>query len=635
MFASQNGLSSATIRQSMGDFHEIRNVAKHASRLGQSFSSSKEALTVNRKQIEIILDVEIESDGTKYIFSDGIGKISLDFARKVAKKCGIKGSIPSAFQIRYGGYKGVVSIDPTSRMKLSLRKSMLKYTSENAKLDVLSMSKNQPCYLNRLLITLQSTLGVEDHIFEKKQKEVVDQLDKILTDPLRAQEALELMSPGENANVLKEMLSCGYRPDAEPFLAMMLQAFRTTKLLELRNKSRIPVPNGRSLMGCLDDTRTLEYGQVFVQVSRKGGKEFLYDGHEAQKSTFIVGGKVVVAKNPCLHPGDVRVLQAVNVPSLHHLVDCVVFPQKGTSWDSELIPTRQIQPMDYTLAPTVLLDHDVKIEEVQEYFTNYMVNDSLGIIANAHIAFADRESLMAESGACIELARLFSIAVDFPKTGVPAEIPPHLFVKEYPDFVEKLDRPTYESTHVIGKLFRAVKDVAPQTSNISSFTWEVAKRCYDYDMEVDGFEYYLDSAYAYKEKYDFKMGNLMDYYGIKTEAKILGRCVIHMSKSFDKKKDGEAVGLAVKSLRKEARSWFAEGREDDRFAKASAWYHVTYHPNYWGNYNEGMKRNHFLSFPWCVYDKLIQIKENSKKNKNRRGRHMESLANHFMRSFRF
>ena len=47
------------------------------------------------------------------------------------------------------------------------------------------------------------------------------------------------------------------------------------------------------------------------------------------KSKHIVKGKVVVAKNPCLHPGDVRILRAVDVPSLHHMVDCVVFPQKG------------------------------------------------------------------------------------------------------------------------------------------------------------------------------------------------------------------------------------------------------------------------------------------------------------------
>ena len=61
-------------------------------------------------------------------------------------------------------------------------------------------------------------------------------------------------------------------------------------------------------------------------------------------------------------------------------------------------------------------------QEVEVYFTNYIVNDSLGIIANAHTVFADREQLKAMSEPCLELAELFSIAVDFPKTGVPAEI---------------------------------------------------------------------------------------------------------------------------------------------------------------------------------------------------------------------
>ena len=40
-------------------------------------------------------------------------------------------------------------------------------------------------------------------------------------------------------------------------------------------------------------------------------------------------GEVLVAKNPCLYPGDVRKFQAVDIPSLHHIVDCIVFPQKG------------------------------------------------------------------------------------------------------------------------------------------------------------------------------------------------------------------------------------------------------------------------------------------------------------------
>ena len=45
---------------------------------------------------------------------------------------------------------------------------------------------------------------------------------------------------------------------------------------------------------------------------------------------FVLRGPVVVTRNPCLHPGDVRQLEAVDVPGLHHLVDCIVFPRQGS-----------------------------------------------------------------------------------------------------------------------------------------------------------------------------------------------------------------------------------------------------------------------------------------------------------------
>lgn len=329
MFASTGRLNAAYIREWMGDFSKIKNVAKYAARLGQSFGSSKESLSVERHEYEKVHDIKVVTRRTEYTFSDGIGKISADFAKKVSKKCGYD-FIPSAFQIRYGGYKGVVAVDPASTMKLSLRRSMRKFKSDNTKLDILAVSKYQPCYMNRQIISLLSTLGIRDHVFEKKQKEAVDLLDAILRDPIKAHEALELMSPGENTNIMKEMLLCGYKPNAEPFLSMMLQVFRATKLLELRTKTRIFVPKGRSMMGCLDETQTLEYGEAFVQFS--GAGRSLGDSHNGSCSSNkskIVIGPVVVAKNPCLHPGDVRVLKAVNVPALHHMVDCVVFPQKG------------------------------------------------------------------------------------------------------------------------------------------------------------------------------------------------------------------------------------------------------------------------------------------------------------------
>lgn len=406
-------------------------------------------------------------------------------------------------------------------------------------------------------------------------------------------------------------------------------------------------------MGCLDETKTLEYGEVFVQISEAGNRSFhdnsllMLARSDSGRSNHIVRGRVFVAKNPCLHPGDVRVLRAVDVPALHHMVDCVVFPQKGmrphpnecsgsdldgdiyfVCWDSDLIPPRQIPAMNYTPAPTMELDHNVTIEEVEEYFTNYIVNDSLGIIANAHTVFADTESEKALSDPCVRLAELFSIAVDFPKTGVPAEIPRELRVQTYPDFMEKPDKPTYKSECVIGKLFRAVKDIAPDESSAKSFTKEVALRSYDPDLEVEGFRDYLQDAFDYKTEYDYKLGNLMDYYEIKTEAELLSGSIIKMSKSFDRRKVADDIGLAVKSLRKEARAWFNEDAEDDDvYAKASAWYYVTYHPSYWGRYNVELKRDHFISFPWCVYDKLIHIKKD--KASIRTALHLSSLEQQF------
>ncbi|XP_051188557.1 probable RNA-dependent RNA polymerase 1 [Lolium perenne] len=625
MFASRPGLSASGIRQWMGNFAGIRNVAKYAARLGQSFSASTETLKVEKYEVEEIPDIK---NSTKYDFSDGIGKISADCARQVAMKCKLNWFTPSAFQIRYGGYKGVVAVGPGSQWKLSLRKSMLKFESENITLDVLSYSKYQPCFLNRQLISLLSTLGVRDSIFELKQREAVERLNRMITEPQAAIEAVELTPMGEISNTIKGLLCGGYQPDLEPFLSMLLQTMRAFKLLELKMKSRIFIPQGRAMMGCLDETRTLRYGEVFVQASCTAKKD-------SEKK--VVTGKVVVAKNPCLHPGDIRILQAVDVPALHHMVNCVVFPQQGprphpnecsgsdldgdvyfVSWDPDLIPTRVVAPMDYTPAPTEELDHDVRMEEVHEYFANYIVNESLGMIANAHVVFADKDPLKAESKPCIELAKLFSVAVDFPKTGVPAQIPPHLHVKEYPDFMEKHDKETYVSNGVIGKLYREIKWQNPR---VDHFTKDVAKRSYDTDLIVDGYQYHIEEAEQFKEDYDVKLGNLMDHYGIKTEAEIISGCVLMMAKNFSRRSDNEAVAGAVRSLRREARSWFGETEDEDedwrsvQEAKASAWYHVTYHQEYWGRYNQECERPHLISFPWCVCDMLLNIKHRRMRRK--------------------
>ncbi|XP_044489064.1 probable RNA-dependent RNA polymerase 1 [Mangifera indica] len=636
MFASRPQLTAREIRERLGDFSAIRNVAKYSARLGQSFSSSRESVDVDGNEIELIPDIEVERGGVKYVFSDGIGKISAKLASTVAKKCGFR-KVPSAFQIRYGGYKGVVAVDPTSLVKLSMRPSMSKYKSDNVSLDILEWSKYQPCYLNRELVILLSTLGVKDYVFEKKQKYVISQLDSILTDPLKAQEALNSMFSGEVTHVLKDMLKCYSKPQEEPFLSMMLQIFVSSTLNDLRTKTRIFVPRGQAMMGCLDETGNLEYGQVFVQCSGRrrdlsNNSSALFSGRVSNQSR-IVKGLVTVAKNPCLHPGDVRVLTAVDVPTLHHMVDCIVFPAKGrrphpnecsgsdldgdvyfVCWDPDLIPPHMYPPMDYTSTTPRIIDKEVTIEDVEEFFVDYMAKENLGIICNAHVAFADKSPDKAMCRQCIQLAKLASIAVDFSKTGVPAIIPPHLQVNRFPDYMERPERETYESKTVIGKLYHEVKNLVLKMETIKPFTTDEARKFYDTDMEVEGFKNYIDDAFYYKSEYDYRLGNLMDYFGISTEGEILSGRIMKMAKSFTKKRDLEGIKLAVKSLRREARDWFNnKANELDApekvYMKASAWYYVTYHPSFWGRYNEGLNRQHFLSFPWCVHDKLLEIKK--------------------------
>ncbi|XP_031259889.1 probable RNA-dependent RNA polymerase 1 [Pistacia vera] len=635
MFASRPGLTPSEIRERLGDFSTIRNVAKYSARLGQSFDSSREVVNVDSNEIEVIPDIEVERGGVKYVFSDGIGKISAKLAHMVTTKYGFR-YVPSAFQIQYGGYKGVIAVDPTSSIKLSMRPSMSKYKSDNVSLDILECSKYQPCYLNRQLVILLSTLGIKDKVFKKKQKYMISQLDTILTNPLKAQETLNLMSSGEIKHVLKDMLHYYSKPREEPFLSMMLQIFRLSALKDLKTKTRIFVPRGQTMMGCLDETGILKYGQVFVQCSGhqtelSNNSLDLLSGRVSSQSR-ILEQRVIVAKNPCLHPGDVRKLKAVNVPALHHMVDCIVFPAKGrrphpnecsgsdldgdiyfVCWDGDLIPRRMYPPMDYTSAPPKILDNEVTIEDVEEYFTNYMVNENLGIICNAHSAFADKSPFKAMCWQCIQLAKLASIAVNFSKTGVPTKIPQHLQVRSFPDYLEKLESESYESQSVIGKLYREVKDLMPKMGTLKSFTTEKARQFYDLDMEVEGFKDYIDDAFYYKSEYDYRLGNLMDYFGISTEGEILSGRIMKMVKSFSKKRDLEGIKLAVKSLIREAREWFnKKAKEFDGpekvYMKASAWYYVTYHPSFWGRYNEGLNREHFLSFPWCVHDKLLKIK---------------------------
>lgn len=74
-----------------------------------------------------------------------------------------------------------------------------------------------------------------------------------------------------------------------------------------------------------------------------------------------------------------------------------------------------------------------------------------------------------------------------PKTDVPTITTSHHRDGECPYFLENLDKLTYESHGIIGRLFRAVIHTT-QVAFVASFTKKYHEQVYDLDLEVDVYE---------------------------------------------------------------------------------------------------------------------------------------------------
>lgn len=144
MAASKEEISRRV--EGLGDFSKMKTVGKKAKRIGLLFSSATAALTISPDRCEDIADVETAD----YVFTDGCGLIAPSLAQELARRTRIlfrnSRYTPSVFQIRYRGYKGVVTVDPRMAKQktalLKFRKSMKKFSGgENHSFAVVDYSK--------------------------------------------------------------------------------------------------------------------------------------------------------------------------------------------------------------------------------------------------------------------------------------------------------------------------------------------------------------------------------------------------------------------------------------------------------------------------------------------------------------
>jgi hypothetical protein len=113
----------------MGDLSKLKSVGKKAKRIRLLFSSAEASLSLPPERCEDIDDVTTKD----YIFTDGCGLVSPQFMRRLAQNRNIifrdKRYLPSVIQIRYRGYKGVLTLDPTlkGQILVQFRESMRKF----------------------------------------------------------------------------------------------------------------------------------------------------------------------------------------------------------------------------------------------------------------------------------------------------------------------------------------------------------------------------------------------------------------------------------------------------------------------------------------------------------------------------
>ena len=247
------------------------------------------------------------------------------------------------------------------------------------------------------------------------------------------------------------------------------------------------------------------------------------------------------------------------------------------------------------------------------FFCNYIGNDIIGIISNAHLAWADQAGIGSEK--CLALVGKASKALDFAKTGDAADLYPNEKPEKFPDFMEKGDhKHSYQSQRTLGILYRTVRQIMAVNDTMLS-------RGSLNPLEVPGWQMYKERAQAALRRYNERLAHIMEQHGIVSEGEVFSG-VIGTINTFDAVSASsfraERVNIALLIerqkcvLMEETKHQFFEVLNEDcllfgarspedrqmiKIQKASAWYMVTY-----------TEDADYFSFPWCIGHVLLEAK---------------------------
>ena len=430
------------IIKDLGNFTTFHNPAKAAARLGQTFTDTASGVKIAPTAIALTSDVERNG----FCFSDGCGRISEAQVQAIRKVYGKHQDVKcTAYQVRYGGAKGMLSLDTSLPEDLVvLRRSMIKFEAYGELEIEICGSANSPsqAYLNKQLIKILEDLGVNSQVFVELLDSNIMKLERFGRNPFTAANLLKFgqVSDVTNmANLIRRLYLIGLDFSEDVFLSQMVRMAGLIALQELKYRARIPLENdwesgnisGITLYGIMDETGFLQEGEIYcpTQISKCPLR--------------VLKGRCMVTRAPSLFPGDVQIVRAVDVPnsnSLRNLRNVVVFPKNGARdlasqlsggdldgdkfsviFDQRLIPPMTAVPALIAKPRQVDIGRPVTRLDMADWFCEFMKNDRLGQICNLHLQMADCDERGTLSGHCVDLAHIAAQAVDFSKSGVPID----------------------------------------------------------------------------------------------------------------------------------------------------------------------------------------------------------------------
>ena len=241
----KTGVEETSIEQMrdwMGNFSNVKSVPKLMSRMGQCFTQAQPTIVMTPEMWTVEKDFE-GGEGhpetrEKYCFSDGCGRIAPSIAKEVSKILDLE-LIPSCFQVRFKGFKGILVVDPVLDMidgkeKVVFRKSQQKFEVEDSDdesniLEIVKYSMPSPVCLNRPMIAILDWVAeAQDKALHKKLcRKIHYYLERELSTLggmlMDERTAAEQLSQRVNLPIdFKRLRNCGFSLTDEPLIRRML-----------------------------------------------------------------------------------------------------------------------------------------------------------------------------------------------------------------------------------------------------------------------------------------------------------------------------------------------------------------------------------------------------------------------------